>query len=169
MAAIDGSPFSDAYMTRIQHNLQQHASMGLEASTALHEFAAGFARRLNQAARGVDMTAPEAAAFRAAWQHLRDEVSAFLDLIPLSNPEQLADMAAQTGKFERKLGALPPVSKPRPPQKAPPVEQQPDPQQPNDLPGRWFEFGRVYYPSADFRWSKSEPSSRGLVRFLTRV
>ncbi len=100
--------------------------MGLEASAALHQFAAGFARRLNQAAAGIDMTAPEAAAFRAAWENLRDEVSAFLDLIPLSNPEQLADMAAQTGQFERKLAKLPPVSKPQPTEAPPPVEQ-PDP------------------------------------------
>ncbi len=94
MASIEGAPFSDAHLTKIRHNLQEHANMGLEARAALHEFAANFARRLNQAASGIDMTAPEAAAFKEAWQHLRDEVSAFLDLIPLSNPEQLADMAA---------------------------------------------------------------------------
>ena len=123
MASIEGAPYSDAYLTRTRHNLQQHASMGLEASLALHAFAADFARKLNQAAEGVDLTAPEAMSFRAAWQSLRDEVSAFLDLIPLSNPEQLAEMAAQTGRFERKLAQLPRVGKPRPPPKAMPVEQ----------------------------------------------
>ena len=32
-------------------------------------------------------------------QYERDEVSAFLDPIPLSNPEQLAELAGQTGQF----------------------------------------------------------------------
>ena len=91
---------------------------------ALHAFAADFARKLNQAAEGVDMTAPEAMSFRAAWQTLRDEVSAFLDLIPLSNPEQLAEMAAQVWKFEKKLAQQPRVGKPRQQPKVPlPVEQ----------------------------------------------
>ena len=124
MASIEGAPYSDPHLTRMRHNLRSHATMGLEASLALHAFAARFARKLNQAAEGVDMTAPEAMGFRAAWQTLRDEVSAFLDLIPLSNPEQLAEMAKQTGKFERKLAQLPRVGKPRPQPKTPiPVEQ----------------------------------------------
>ena len=106
MASIEGAPYSDAYLSHIRHNLRQHATMGVEASAALHAFAADFARKLNQAAEGVDMTAPEAMSFRAAWQTLRDEVSAFLDLIPLSNPEQLAEMAAQVGKFEKKLATI---------------------------------------------------------------
>ena len=119
MASIEGAPYSDAHLTRVRHNLRSHASMGLEASLALHAFAARFARKLNQAAEGVDMTAPEAMGFRAAWQTLRDEVSAFLDLIVLSNPEQLAEMAKQTGKFERKLAQLPRVGKPRQQPKTP--------------------------------------------------
>ena len=125
MASIEGAPYSDAYLTHIRHNLQQHATMGVEASVALHAFAADFARKLNQAAEGVDMTAPEAMAFRAAWQTLRDEVSAFLDLIPLSNPEQLAEMAAQVGKFEKKLEQLPRIGEPRaqPRKQTIPVEQ----------------------------------------------
>ena len=92
---------------------------------ALHAFAADFARKLNQAAEGVDMTAPEAMAFRAAWQTLRDEVSAFLDLIVLSSPEQLVEMAKQTGKFERKIAQLPRVGKPRPQPKTPVAVEQP--------------------------------------------
>ena len=71
------------------------------------------------------MTAPEAMSFRAAWQTLRDEVSAFLDLIPLSNPEQLAEMAAQVGKFEKKLEQLPRIGELRaqPRKQTIPVEQ----------------------------------------------
>ena len=63
------------------------------------------------------MAAPEAMAFRKAWETLSAEFSAFMDLMVLSNPEELREMAGRTGEFLRKLARLPAVGKPR---KAPP-------------------------------------------------
>ncbi len=55
--------------------------MGVEASNELHIFAYEFARKLNAAANGIGMTAPEAMGFRKAWENLRDEVAVFMNLI----------------------------------------------------------------------------------------
>ena len=59
------------------------------------------------------MTAPEAMSFRKAWETLRDEFQAFRELMAMSNPEELREMANKTGEFLAKLARLPKVGKPR--------------------------------------------------------
>ena len=119
MASIDGAPFSDSYLTRMRQGLIGHATMGVEASNELHAFAYSFQKKLENAKRGVNMASPEAMSFRKAWETLKAEFSAFTDLMVLSNPEELREMAGRTGEFLRKLARLPAVGKPR---KAPPPQ-----------------------------------------------
>ena len=87
--------------------------MGVEATEALHEFARAFAGELNAAASKIDMTLPEALAFRKAWEDLRDEFQAFMALVPISNETQLVELAGQAQQFATKLAALPPVRRRR--------------------------------------------------------
>ena len=59
------------------------------------------------------MAAPEAMSFRKAWETLRDEFQAFKELMTMSNPEELREMANKTGEFLAKLAKLPKVGQPR--------------------------------------------------------
>ena len=59
------------------------------------------------------MTAPEAMAFRKAWETLRDEFMASKELMTMSIPEELREMANRTGEFLVKIARLPKVGKPR--------------------------------------------------------
>ena len=59
------------------------------------------------------MAAPEAMSFRRAWERLRDDFAAFKELMTMSNPEELREMANRTGEFLSKLARLPKVANPR--------------------------------------------------------
>ena len=87
--------------------------MGVEASSEIEAFALDFQKKLNRAKAGIDMSAPEAMSFRKAWETLRDEFKAFKELMTMSNPEELREMANRTGEFLAKLAKLPRVGKPR--------------------------------------------------------
>ena len=113
MASIDGAPFSDAYLTRMRRNISGNASMDIEASNEIEAFAINFQKKLNRAKEGIDMAAPEAMSFRKAFETLRDEFQAFKELMTMSNPEELREMANKTGEFLSKLAKLPKVGKPR--------------------------------------------------------
>ena len=111
--SIDGAPFSDAFLTRMRWNLIGNASMGVEASSEIEAFAIDFQSKMNRAKEGIDMAAPEAMSFRKAWETLHDEFKAFRELMTMSNPEELREMASRTGEFLAKLARLPQVGKPR--------------------------------------------------------
>ena len=94
--------------------LIQNSNIGLEAVELLTHFGYRFGEDMNEAASNVDMSLPEAQTFRKAWEELRGEFQAFMDLVPLSNPSQLVELAKEVNEFPAKLAALPPFRKRQP-------------------------------------------------------
>ena len=109
----DGHGTFNWRLTAFRHAVRENSEMGVEATEALHEFGRAFAGEMNAAASKIDMTLPEALAFRKAWEDLRDEFQAFMSLVPLSNETQLVALAGQAQQFATKLAALPPVRRRR--------------------------------------------------------
>ena len=107
--ADDGHGTFNWRITAFRHAVSENADLGVEATEALHEFGYAFGAEMNHAAAKIDMTLPEALAFRRAWEELRDEFQSFMSLVPLSNQMQLVDLASQVQQFPSKLAALPPV------------------------------------------------------------
>ena len=89
----------------------ENANLGVEAQEALQNFGYAFGQKMNELQQNVDMTMPEARKFREAWEELRDEFQAFMDLTQLSSPAELAALVEQAESFAQKIDSLPPVRK----------------------------------------------------------
>ena len=110
-------------MTKARVDMQNNASMGVEATQQLQAFGQAFQRRMEEVSRGVDMNAVEARSFKAAFEELQDEFEAFMSLIPISGPSELVELLKQSGDLMKKIESLPARSKkppPAPPQQIPP-------------------------------------------------
>ena len=106
-------------MTKARVDMQNNASMGVEATQQLQAFGQAFQRRMEEVSRGVDMNAVEARSFKAAFEELEDEFQAFMSLIPISGPSELVELLKQSGDLMKKIDSLPARRKkpPPPPQK----------------------------------------------------
>ena len=110
-------------MTKARVDMQNNASMGVEATQQLQAFGQAFQRRMEEVSRGVDMNAVEARSFKAAFEELQDEFEAFMSLIPISGPSELVELLKQSGDLMKKIDSLPARRKkppPAPPQQIPP-------------------------------------------------
>ena len=106
-------------MTKARVDMQNNASMGVEATQQLQAFGQAFQQRMEEVSRGVDMNAVEARSFKAAFEELQDEFEAFMSLIPISGPSELVELLKQSGDLMKKIESLPARRKkpPPPPQK----------------------------------------------------
>ena len=106
-------------MTKARVDMQNNASMGVEATQQLQAFGRAFQQRMEEVSRGVDMNAVEARSFKAAFEELQDEFEAFMSLIPISGPSELVELLKQSGDLMKKIDSLPARRKkpPPPPQK----------------------------------------------------
>ena len=110
-------------MTKARVDMQNNASMGVEATQQLQAFGQAFQRRMEEVSRGVDMNAVEARSFKAAFEELEDEFQAFMSLISISGPSELVELLKQSGDLMKKIDSLPARRKkppPAPPQQIPP-------------------------------------------------
>ena len=110
-------------MTKARVDMQNNASMGVEATQQLQAFGEAFQRRMEEVSRGVDLNAVEARSFKAAFEELQDEFEAFMSLIPISGPSELVELLKQSGDLMKKIDSLPARRKkppPAPPQQIPP-------------------------------------------------
>ena len=106
-------------MTKARVDMQNNASMGVEATQQLQAFGRAFQQRMEEVSRGVDMNAVEARSFKAAFEELQDEFEAFMSLVPISGPSELVELLKQSGDLMKKIDSLPARRKkpPPPPQK----------------------------------------------------
>ena len=106
-------------MTKARVDMQNNASMGVEATQQLQAFGQAFQRRMEEVSRGIDMNAVESRSFKAAFEELQDEFEAFQSLIPISGPSELVELLKQSGDLMKKIDSLPARRKkpPPPPQK----------------------------------------------------
>ena len=106
-------------MTKARVDMQNNASMGVEATEQLQAFGQAFQRRMEEVSRGVDMNSVEARSFKAAFEELQDEFEAFMALVPISGPSELVELLKQSGDLMKKSRAYPLAEKkpPSPPQK----------------------------------------------------
>ena len=106
-------------MTKARVDMQNNASMGVEATQQLQAFGQAFQQRMEEVSRGVDMNAVEARSFKAAFEELEDEFQAFMSLISISGPSELVELLKQSGDLMKKIDSLPARRKksPPPPQK----------------------------------------------------
>ena len=106
-------------LTKARVDMQNNASMGVEATQQLQAFGQAFQRRMQEVSRGVDMNSVEARSFKAAFEELQDEFEAFMALVPISGPSELVELLKQSGDLMKKIESLPARRKkpPPPPQK----------------------------------------------------
>ena len=106
-------------MTKARVDMQNNASMGVEATEQLQAFGQAFQRRMEEVSRGVDLNAVESRSFKAAFEELQDEFEAFQSLIRISGPSELVELLKQSGDLMKKIDSLPARRKkpPPPPQK----------------------------------------------------
>ena len=102
-------------MTKARVDMQNNASMGVEATQQLQAFGEAFQRRMEEVSRGVDMNSVEARSFKAAFEELQDEFEAFMSLIPISGPSELVELLKQSGDLMKKIESLPARRKKPPP------------------------------------------------------
>ena len=106
-------------MTKARVDMQNNASMGVEATQQLQAFGQAFQQRMEEVSRGVDMNAVEARSFKAAFEELQDEFEAFMSLISISGPSELVELLKQSGDLMKKSRAslLAGKSRRRPPKR----------------------------------------------------
>ena len=94
-------------MTKARVDMQNNASMGVEATEQLQAFGQAFQQRMEEVSRGVDMNAVEARSFKAAFEELQDDFEAFMSLVPISGPSELVELLKQSGDLMKKIESLP--------------------------------------------------------------
>ena len=105
-------------MTKARVDMQNNASMGIEATEQLQAFGQAFQNRMNEISRNVNMNSVEARSFKAAFEELQDELEAFMSLVPISGPSELVELVKQSADLMKKIESLPSIKKPpKPPPK----------------------------------------------------
>ena len=75
-------------MTKARVDIQNNASMGVEATQQLEEFGRAFRQRMEEVSRGIDLNAVESRSFKAAFEQRGPPTLFFtLSFADLQNPK----------------------------------------------------------------------------------